>query len=349
MAVELITFSGKTVTAMNDAIVHDAEMGASGILYGCEITASGSTITVGGGYGLVKGRLFQITTTALNANISGSSGVGQVFIKLDVTNSSLPISLLVRTGSDYATMESDDTANYTGGVYWMELARFEYNSGEGITIIWSTYTMLPTKGVVVYTDPSELGLENPPVAEMWNTMPDNSVAIVPTDKFASASVPQNGLIKIVKLADDCGYAVCEPNATDGVVYKVPLGNAGSVWEEQPRMSDIFYMPGDRVHLSLATVGYLTSGTSALRLLTPWSKLVGKVNGIRLISGHVTLRQNNKYLADDVSFTQQTSANIYGEPVINPNGLWLTVTKKNGWGGVNNDAVGITGAVDVEFT
>lgn len=347
MAVELITFSGKTVTAMNDAIVHDAEMGASGILYGCDITASGSTVTVGGGYGLVKGRLFQITTTTLNANISGSSGVGQVLIKLDVSNSSLPISFLVRTGNDYIAMESDDTANYTGGVYWMELARFEYNSGEGITSIWSTYTMLPTKGVVFYTDPSELlELENPTVAEMWDAMPDNSVAIVPTDKFGSASVPQSGLIKIIKVTDDCGYAVCEPCAYNGVVYKVPIGDAGGVWEEQPRFSDIFYKPAEQATLYYDGGGYITASSTSVRFLVPYSKLAQKVRNAIFVSGTAQVRQNNKYISGESWTLKSSEVKLYKRT----NGIAVYLEKSSGFtGATNNSPVGVHLEINVQFS
>lgn len=345
MAVELITFSGKTVTAMNDAIVHDAEMGASGILYGCDITASGSTVTVGGGYGLVKGRLFQITTTTLNANISGSSGVGQVWIKLDVSNSSLPISFLVRTGNDYTTMESDDTANYTGGVYWMELARFEYNSGEWITSIWSTYTMLPTKGVVFYTDPSELlELENPTVAEMWDAMPDNSVAIVPTDKFASASVPQSGLIKIIKATDDCGYAVCEPNVANGVVYKIHP--RGVVWEEQPRFNDIFYEPAEQATLYYDGGGYITASSTSVRFLVPYSKLAWKVRNAIFVSGMAQVRQNNKYISGESWNLNSSEVKLYKRT----NGVVVYLEKSSGFtGAINNSPVGVHLQMTVYFS
>jgi hypothetical protein len=129
------------------------------------------------------------------------------------------------------------------------------------------------------------------------------------------------------------------------------GSAGTWtgWARFVTEDEIFYQPGDRVRFTLGTAGYMTGGTVDIRFLTPWSKLIGKVSGVRVLGGTVTLRQNNKYLADNLKLVQRsgTTGNCYPEIMVN--GLWLTLTKNAGWGGINNDVVGITGAVDIEFT
>lgn len=343
MAVELITFSGKSVTAMNDAIVNDTEIGESGILYGCEITASGSVITVGGGYGLIKGRLFQITTTTLNANISGSQGVGQVFVKLDLSNNTTPISFLVRTGGEYVTMESDENANYTNGIYWVEMARFVYDTSSGITDIQTTYRVLH-KGVQFITD-SDWSLDSL-VDSGWYYFNDSHI---PTDVPDSIL---NGWVYVVR----GGYAVKQillrqgSEQTQSEIYvRTYTGGAWTTWAQIPKYSDVFHVAGEQVALAYDGGAYITASSTSIRFLIPFSKIGSKVSGATFVSGLIVARQNGKYIAGnaDANYTLSTS-----EVTIlkRNNGLLVYINKRSGYSGAtNNSPVAVHANITFRFT
>lgn len=143
MAIELITWGTSEVTPMDDAIVRDAGIGASGILYGCGVTASGNVLTVAAGYGLIKGRLFQITETELTVTLSsGSDLYGRIYIQLDLSNTDTPVSILTDTNStETYTLTQEDDANYTDGIYEISLATFTVTTSE-ISGLTEDYTAL---------------------------------------------------------------------------------------------------------------------------------------------------------------------------------------------------------------
>lgn len=131
MAIELLTWGTGTMTSMNDAVIHDVGVGASGILFGCGVTANGNTLTVAAGYGLIKGRLFQVTSTDVTVTLSsGADQVGRIFVKLDLSNATTPISIETSVGSSLYELTQEDNANYTDGVYEISLATFAVTTSE---------------------------------------------------------------------------------------------------------------------------------------------------------------------------------------------------------------------------
>jgi len=193
----------------------------------------------------------------------------------------------------------------------------------------------------VYTSPADFGLVTPGIAELHAALPIGSMCVVSSADLATGATPTSGVVRITKLT---GHEAVELLADDGKEYRY----ANNVWTVCPAESDIFYFPGDKAYVAFGSAGYITGGTADVRFRSPWPKLATKVAGVKLISGTITIRQNNKYLAENLRLTPRsgTSGNAFAE--FDASGLWMTITKNGGFGGINNDTVGIVGAATVEF-
>ena len=347
MSVRMVTFPGQVRTAFDDAIVYRSASN-TGILRGltCSIGSTANTIVIADGCALIQGRLIEINSESVQIPLAPSGTLnGRIYIQADPSNSSNPAQLLYATAETLPALTQDADIN-DGGVYQMELCTFTVSTSE-IYDLEMVQALLPTEGVKFYSDPSELlELENPTVAEMWDAMPDNSVAIVPTDKFGSASVPQSGLIKIIKVTDNCGYAVCEPCTYNGVVYKVPIGDAGGIWEEQPRFSDLFYKSGESVTLYYYGGGYITASSTSVRFLVPYSKLASRVTTATFVSGSAVIRQNGKCISGETWTLTANNVTLYK----NSNGILVYLNKSSGFtGATNNSPVGVQLTIRVRFS
>lgn len=142
MAITLLTWDTGEIIPMMDAIIQDVGVGESGILYGCTVSAIGNALNVSAGYGLIKGRLFQVESTDISVTLAPDSNlVGRLYIKLDLSNSETPISIEVATGNELYTLTQEDDANYTDGTYEISLATFTVSTSE-ITDIVNDRNML---------------------------------------------------------------------------------------------------------------------------------------------------------------------------------------------------------------
>lgn len=344
--IRLITYAEQTVTPMNDAILQDVSVGKDGILHGVEVTVSGNAIAVSSGYGVIRGRLFEISSTTIPVTLSSSgTSAGRLYVKLDLSNTDEPITLLtaVATGT-LPELEKDYDANYTNGVYELELATFSVGSSS-ITNLVRTVKTIRGEHVAITTEGTSM-----------NDYTDPGIYT-----FSSTYAPSN-----LPIGVDAGWfyvvggrgtsvrqILLQGSSVESEQYNIytrtGVNGTWTGWARFVSEDEIFYQPGDVVHFTLGTAGYMTGGTANIRFLTPWSKLVGKVGGVKVLGGTVTLRQNNKYLADNLKLVQESGTTGNCFPEIMVNGLWLTLTKKAGWGGINNDVVGIDGAVDIEFS
>lgn len=358
MAVELITYSGKTVTAMNDAIVNDSEMGASGILYGCEVSASGNVITILGGYGVIKGRLFRITTTTLNATLTSSQSYGQVYVMLDLSNTSAPISFHHRSGaSGYVDLIGDDDANYTNGNYFAEIARYEA-SPSAITEIHNTARRLSVNKPTVYMDIAELGLTSPvTVADLYAALPKDSVAYISSNVLDSTTIPstEGGILEIIKFGYETqrhGKSILfrqGKSGNDARMYVDTYGNLVQTWHIIPRDEDVFYQSGEDDTLVCQGGGFVTSSSTSIRFFVNYSKLKGNVTRVTLVDGSIIARQNGQYIAGDSSGSMALDSRNTSLMMRN-NGLMVNVTNSSGFSGAtNNSPVAVYAVVMVQFS
>lgn len=129
--IRLVTFSGQTVTPKNDAIVYDSAVGRCGVFYGCDVTASGNTLYIANGYGMIRGRFFEIKASTVSVTLASTDTLmGRLYIRVDLSNAEAPCQLLTYTGSSLPSLEQDADANFIDGVWEMELATFSVATTE---------------------------------------------------------------------------------------------------------------------------------------------------------------------------------------------------------------------------
>lgn len=126
MSVTLHTLSGETLTATQHAIENVAALGnENGILYGLAVTASENTITIGNGFGMICGRLFEIQSEEIAVVLPSSQKTGQIIITLDL---SLETPLTVSYDLTGAALTQTANAVFTDGIYQIQLCTFTATS-----------------------------------------------------------------------------------------------------------------------------------------------------------------------------------------------------------------------------
>lgn len=137
-----ITFAEQTVTPADDAIVRRAILG-DGILTGCEVSYSGSTLTMAAGYIIACGRAFQITAAQNWAVVDATSGFARLLVTLDLTKTATEETFgQIEFSLEYAASEDgflalvQEDINLSGAKYQIVAAVVSLGTG-GITGIVS--------------------------------------------------------------------------------------------------------------------------------------------------------------------------------------------------------------------
>lgn len=137
-----ITFAEQAVTPADDAIVRRAML-SDGILTGCEISYSGSTLTMAAGYIIACGRSFQITTAQNWAVVDATSGVARLVLTIDLTKTATESAFnQIDFAVEYASAEDgfaglvQEDINISGTKYQITAAVVSLGTG-GITGIVS--------------------------------------------------------------------------------------------------------------------------------------------------------------------------------------------------------------------
>lgn len=128
--IRLVTFSGETVTPVDDALVYQTAISDSGIIYGATVTLSGTnTLHVAAGYGIASGRFFEIFDADIIVPLSSSGTLnGQLYVHMDLSSSLSPIDILYETASTLTPMQQDSNVNITNGIYEIQLATFKIST-----------------------------------------------------------------------------------------------------------------------------------------------------------------------------------------------------------------------------
>lgn len=344
MAISLITWAGQTVTPKDDAIIQDICAGRNGILYGCAVSPNDNTITIGSGYGLIKGRLFEVTQTTVTVTLP-SSGTqnGTLYIKLDLSNSSEPIKFVAVTGS--FTPTKDANANYNSGIYEMVLATYTVSTS-GISSLARAESKLPYNRTPIYASLADLGSSSKMyISQIFNSMTDGSIAILNQD--AINGLPYSGaigtafIIRNTSTNGGCFFLT----GTGYPNYKCNRDNTGGTWERLPCDSDIFYKENETITLRLCTGGFLAGGGQELWVSAPINRKLHSGRNLNLVSGKFIVRQNGGYLTTpsasyvDIN-TEMTDFSVYENEIV------FKITNDSGWGGTHNDAVGVEGFIKV---
>lgn len=158
--INLVTFNGKTVTPKTDGIIQDAAIGQCGIFDGCTVTANGNTINIQGGYGIIRGRFFELDDSSISVTLpSASTVVGRLYLRLDLSNTSLPIQMLVSTATSRSRLPDliqNDNANFENGIWDMELALFDITT-TAIDNLEETYTTIENNSYQINELKSRIG------------------------------------------------------------------------------------------------------------------------------------------------------------------------------------------------
>jgi len=144
MAINIVTYPGKTRTAKHDAIVYDAALDRSGIFNGCNVEAYTNTLRVSTGYGIIKGRLFEVESDMFTIPLPGSGTVyGALIITLDL-NSDPPIVFeTISSATPEFNLTKNESANFDNSRYQMLIATYTITTS-GIANLVKAAHMLPT-------------------------------------------------------------------------------------------------------------------------------------------------------------------------------------------------------------
>lgn len=137
----LKTFRGGSVTPLDDAIIQQTVIGTNGIFKGCNITyARGNVLHVSQGFGMIKGRFFEVYDCEVGVILNSGSGTlqGRLYIHMDLSNADEPIQLLTETASMLTELTGDEDVNYNNTAYDLELATFGVTR-TGITHLEATF------------------------------------------------------------------------------------------------------------------------------------------------------------------------------------------------------------------
>ena len=338
MSVNIITYTGKTRTAQHDAMTFDAGIGQSGILYGVDITATGNTLTVGGGYGIIKGRVFQIEEENITVPLASSGSQSKMLVlTLDLSNSEAPLAMSVQNGTYELTREAD--ANFTAGIYQIQLATFKVTSVE-ITDVYKTYDRV--HGGVSVVNVAETSLDK----FVDNGIYYFAIEYAPTDAPSGANgwlitLGSNYAKKQIWLREG------SQNTQADTWVRSFTSNAWTSWRRLVTENEMYYMPGDTTGLRINGGGHMTSSKTNISCLVPLPKPVhSSVRSVTVVSNpnyKVTIRQNGQYLVNDAN-----PVSLGVACALRVNGLEIGFNKSSGFGGINNDTVSIAGYIQVRF-
>lgn len=137
----LKTYRGGSVTPLDDAIIQQTVIGTNGIFKGCNVTyARGNVLHVSQGFGMIKGRFFEVYDCEVGVILNSGSGTlqGRLYIHMDLSNADDPIHLLTETASVLTDLTGDEDVNYNNTSYDLELATFGVTR-TGITNLEQTF------------------------------------------------------------------------------------------------------------------------------------------------------------------------------------------------------------------
>ena len=369
MAINLITWAEQTVTPKSDAIIQDACAGRSGILYGCGVTASGNALTVSAGYGVIKGRLFEVSQTAVTVTLpSSGTQAGTLLVRLDLANTAEPIEIAVETGSYTPTQDED--ANFDSGIYEIVLATFSIASS-GISDLEIAESKMPYNRTPVYQSLADLGLSSSTLkTTIFNNMADNSVSFLSSSDITD--LPYTGASGIVAIfKGDSGYgkmlflseygnanyqySMNSSGTWSGGWVRLPIAEditnaiAGVNTTIEGHVSKLFYADGERVSLRIAAGGVLTSSKTKIIFSVPLSKSPVNCRSVTIWDGKAVVYQNGQYIMGSGStpepiYTLGNTCTL----TLRANCIEVAVNRSSGFGGTNNDAVYVLGTLTVVF-
>lgn len=244
--ITLKQYNGSTVSPKDDAILYDLlTRQQNGIIYGCDITWVGSNqLHIDAGYGIIRGRLFEITEHTIYATIPSIDNVsyyGYVCIAVELENDEAPVRIATfATNSEWNTsdFEQDEEINYINGIWEMPVATYRASSS-GITNFESNVPHI-TKPYLSISSFAELGalteggylVDAMMIKKQILTFTNKNIAVaswVPDTTYAEypyrasvtcSGVDANYVPNVIFDAMDCNEGIFAPvaNSASNAVY-----------------------------------------------------------------------------------------------------------------------------------
>lgn len=129
----LKTYKGKSVTPQDDAIIYETAIPQNGVFKGCNVSyARGNVLRVSQGFGMIKGRFFEVYESEVDVRLADGDATlqGRIYIHMDLSNTDEPIQILTQTGAELPDLQTDEDVNYNNTSYDLELAVFKVTSSE---------------------------------------------------------------------------------------------------------------------------------------------------------------------------------------------------------------------------
>ena len=260
---------------------------------------------------------------------------------LDLSNTESPLTMAVTQSSTQGhTITTDEDANYTNGIYEMELATFAVSTTEISNVQRVARTIHGGVKVITETDWSLDSITD----DGWYYFDHLHL---PVDH---PSTLVNGWLRVLSGVTSKKQIILregsETTQADTFVRSFTNG-AWTSWRRLVSENEMYYMPGEEVSIRISCGGYLSSGKTYIGgFIQLWKPVHSSVRSVTVINQSnytITVRQNGQYLINNVN-----PVSLGATCAVRVGGLDLNLNKASGFGGTNNDSVHIVGYIRVRF-
>jgi hypothetical protein len=202
--IDLITYDQKMVTPKDDALIHQFGI-SNGVLYGCEVTlVNSNTLHITGGQGVIYGRQWEIAEGDITVTLPASGTLkGRLYVKIDLSNTTNPIELLVQTDVTLPDLTDDDQLNVNNSVSELELYTFDVSS---LTIS----NLVRTVETVADGDHADVVQLQSDVSQLNSSLSKFKYKTITFDNISNSSTTNYYIELTNKLPSDLGYNSITP-------------------------------------------------------------------------------------------------------------------------------------------
>ena len=212
--IDLITYDQKMVTPKDDALIHQFGI-SNGVLYGCDVTlADSNTLHITGGQGVIYGRQWEITEGDITVTLPASGSLkGRLYVKIDLSNTTNPIELLVQTDVTLPDLTDDDQINVNNSVSELELYTFDVSSLTISNLVKTVETVADGDHADVVQMQNDISQLNSSLTTMKSrisvntiTLPSDTVRAVSTvSTYREVTLSEKGLYCIISSTNAINY------------------------------------------------------------------------------------------------------------------------------------------------
>lgn len=213
--IDLITYDQKMVTPKDDALIHQFGI-SNGVLYGCDVTlADSNTLHITGGQGVIYGRQWEITEGDITVTLPASGSLkGRLYVKIDLSNTTNPIELLVQTDVTLPDLTDDDQINVNNSVSELELYTFDVSSLTISNLVKTVETVADGDHADVVQMQNDISQLNSSLSNLFKTK-----------TISKESSSGNYLSTGISAVDNIVLSAYETSGAQGVV--VDMGRTGN--------------------------------------------------------------------------------------------------------------------------